>query len=51
MGYSVSGDLGRIDLSADFGQPVPCSRGSVRLARARRSWNGHSRQESETKVI
>ncbi len=46
MGYSVSGDLGRIDLSADFGQPVPYSHGNVGLASAGRSSNGHSRRYS-----
>ncbi len=49
--YFVSGDLGRINLSGDFGQPVTCSRGSVRLACGKRNSNGHSRQEPKEGTI
>ena len=51
MGIPVAGDLGHPDIAGDFGQPSPCCHGSITLAGARRSWNGHSRQESEAKVI
>ena len=51
MGIPVVGDLGQPDIAGDFGQPAPCCHSSIKLAGARRSWNGHSRQESEAKVI
>lgn len=51
MGNFVGGDFGQPDIAGDFGQPAPCYRGSIKLASARRSWNGHSRQESEAKVL
>ena len=53
MGISVAGDLGQPDpdIAGDFGQPIPCCHGSIKVASARRSWNGHSQQESEAKVI
>ena len=51
MGNSVAGDLGQPDIAGDFGQPEPCCHCSIKLAGPRRSWNGHSRQESEAKVI
>jgi len=52
MECSDTGDFGRLDIAGDFGQPAPGCPDSIKLAGARRrSWNGHSRQESETKVI
>jgi hypothetical protein len=51
VGNSVAGDLGQPDIAGDFGQPAPCCHSSIKLAGARWSWNGHSRQESEAKVI
>ena len=51
MGNSVAGDFGQPDIAGDFGQPAPCCHGSIKLASARRSRNGHSRQESQAKVL
>ena len=51
MGISVAGDLGQPDIAGDLGQRAYCCHGSIKLASARRSWNWHSRQESEAKVI
>ena len=51
MGNSVAGDFGQPDIAGDFGQPVSCCHSSIKLAGARPSWNGHSRQESEAEVI
>jgi hypothetical protein len=48
---SVVGDFGQPDIAGDFAQSAPCCHGSIKLARAGRSWSGHSRQESEAKVI
>ena len=50
VGNSVAGDLGQPGIAGDFGQPAPCCHCSIKLAGAR-SWNGHSQQESEAKVI
>ena len=51
MGIPAAGDFGQSDIAGDFGQTAPCCHSSIKLAGARRSWNGHSRQESEAKVI
>jgi len=51
MDNYFAGDLGQPDIAGDFGQPASCCHCSIRLANARRGWNGHSRQESEAKGI
>jgi len=51
MEHCFACDLGRPDIAGDLGQPAPCCHCSIKLAGARRSWNGYSRQESEAKVI
>jgi len=51
MEHWFVGDLGQPDIAGDFGQPESCCHCSIKLAGAKRSWIGHSRQESEAKVI
>ena len=51
MGEFDTGDFAQLDIAGDFGQPAPGCHCNIKLDSAGRSWNGHSRQESETKVI
>jgi hypothetical protein len=44
VGSSDIGYFGQPDTAGDFGQPAPCCQSSIKLAGAKRSWNGHSRQ-------